>query len=155
MIEGGVAKFNGTPIAPDVPLSKWIELFGKPDRREPAWWVWDSLGLKAGLPVDSAASPDPLIRCLTVIFTPSAESPKKAFPGRTLMEGAALYDGVPLSFVGRQWNTDCIDGGRSFSLRPLGNHGCMTRDPPRNYALSVVARDWSKWVTELEFCRTD
>lgn len=157
VIEGGVAKFNGTPIAPDVPMSKWIELFGKPDREQPAWLVWDSLGLKAGPPERVGAKTDPLVKCLTVTVKPYREgSPKQAFPGRILMGGAALYNGVPLAFVDQQWDTDCVGiGGTSFSERPLGNYACETKNPPRYYSLTVEARDWSLYVIELEVCRTE
>src|SRR6187551_2520222 len=65
VIERGVASFNGNRIAPGVPLSRWVELFGEPDRVKGQYHLWDRLGLGAGS-IDQAsdeARPKLLVDC--------------------------------------------------------------------------------------------
>lgn len=155
IIEHGVARFNGTPIAPGVPLSRWVELLGEPDRVDGQYHLWDRVGLGAAS-IDQSSNEvrtNLMVDCMIVVYRPSQIFTHDAFPGRTLMEGAALYDGVSVGFVNRQFQRKCKGAGYGFveSVLP-GSYVCRTEDPRRTYEFRVDIEDYAAQIRWLNFC---
>lgn len=155
VIEQGVARFNGTPIAPGVPLSRWVELLGEPDRVAGQYHLWDRIGLGAAS-IDQSSDEKPtklMVDCMVVVYRPSETFTRGAFPGRTLMEGAALYDGVHVGFVNRQFQRKCEGTGLGFIQSALpGSYVCRTEEPRRTYEFRVDIEESSAKVRWLNFC---
>ena len=154
VVERGIARFNGTPIAPGVPLSRWIELFGKPDRVAGVYHLWDRLGL--GAAGEQASGEDPtklIVDCMIVVYLPSSIFTRDAFVGRTLVEGAPLYAGANINHINRRFQQDCEGTGTAFveSVLP-GSYECDTLDPPREYELTVYVEHNAAKVRWFNFC---
>lgn len=157
-IDQGIARFNGKPIAPGVPLSRWVELLGEPDRVTGQYHLWDRLGLGAASsdqPSDEARS-KLMVDCLLVVYRPSRVFTRGAFAGRTLMEGAAVYEGVTVGSVNRQFQRKCEGSGAGFTESvPPGAYVCNTESPGREYELRVDIEDHAAKVRWLNFCEAD
>lgn len=154
-IERGIARFNGTPIAPGVPLSRWVELFGEPDRVAGATHLWDRLGLGAAS-IDQASNEVPsklIVDCMVVVYQPAQIFTRGAFTGSTLMEGAAVYAGAKIRHVNRQFRQKCKGTGTGFIESVLqGSYECDTENPRREYELRVYVEDHAAKVRWLNFC---
>src|SRR5688500_13201109 len=154
VIERGVASFNGKRIAPGVPLSRWVELLGEPDRVKGRYHLWDRLGLGAAS-IDQASNevrPKLIVDCLVVVFRPPEVFTSGVFSGRVLMEGAPLYDGAKISFINRQFKPTCENAVAGFvEAMPPGSYVCRTAEPRVSYELRVDVYDNDAWVRWLNF----
>jgi hypothetical protein len=177
LIEGGMFRYNGTPLGPGVPSQVWLDRLGPPERVGVSMWFWDSLGLAVGAGM-GPPTPAAITTCVTVLFEiqpwmisatddlPGFE-PKgfpvpatKTFPGRILLEGAPLFKKVQPQHINQRMKLECYSSTRgagfrgppSFSVHSLETHECKPQEPPRSYFLSTYLEKRKRYATELTVC---
>ena len=154
VIKAGKAYYNRTFIGPGVSVEVWKRLFGAPSSKDSTAAYWTNLGLSALLGRKPGQPPDTVTTLeVSVEVFPKVDPSdlRKAFPGRVLLDGAPLYQGVKLLYVGQYFsNRACTapGGGSGFGKSPLpGYYDCST--PTYLYTLKVYEEGRASFVRRL------